>query len=140
MWTPWQVAAMTGFVAGCASALPQLDLAGFLVLTGAALVAAIVCFVTWFGLWISKRPRVSFAAAVGIASASAVIVFLSSLPIETHAELIESPAVLEDQVISVPGAHVIGLAALVLPALIAFVIGRVFGVPPNTSLERTREG
>jgi hypothetical protein len=139
MWTPWRVAVVTGAAAGLASALAQLDLGVLRVLTGSALAAGIICLVTRFGLWLSKRPNLALVSALGVASASAVIAFLFSLPIETHAELVDSPAVLEDQAYSMRSAYLISLVALVLPGLIAFVVGRAFGVPPNTSLERTRE-
>jgi hypothetical protein len=140
MWTPWKVAVMTGAVAGLASALAQLDLGVLLVLSGSALVASLICLVTWLGLWISKRPNVALVPALGIACASAVIAFFLSWPVETHAELIDSSVVREDQAYPMRSAYLISLAALVLPALIAFVVGRAFGVPPNTSFERTREG
>jgi hypothetical protein len=77
--------------------------------------------------------------ALGVAVANAVIAFFSAFPIETHAELIDMPASLEDGAIPMRSGYLVGLAALVAPALIAFIIGRMYGVPPNTSLERTRE-
>jgi hypothetical protein len=139
MWVPWQVAAMTGAAAGVASALSQLDLGALLVLTGSTLVAGFICLITWFGLWISKRPNLALVPALSLASASAIIAFLFSMPIETHAELVDSPAVMEDHVYSMRSGYMISLVGLLLPGLIALVIGRTFGVPPNTSLERTRE-
>ena len=139
MWTPWRLGLISGAAAGSATVLPQWDIDVLYVLTTAALTAVLVCLVTWFGLWVSKRPRLPLVPALGVADAIAVIAFLSALPIETHAELVDLPAALEDNKISMSSAYLVSSAVLVLPALIAFVAGRVFGVPPNTSLERTRE-
>ncbi len=140
MWAPWKVAVVTGAAAGCASALAQLDVGVLLILSGAPMVAGLMCLVTWFGLWISKRPHLSHVPALSVVCASTVAAFVLALPIETHAELVDLPGTQGDRPYSMPSAYVVSAVAVVLPALIAFVVGRAFGVPPNTSLERTREG
>jgi len=140
MWAPWKVAVMTGAAAGCASALAQLDVGVLLILSGAPMVAGLMCLVTWFGLWISRRPNLSLVPALSVACASAVAAFFLALPIETHADLGDLPATQRDHPYSMPSAYVVSAIAVVLPALIAFVVGRAFGVPPNNSLERTRDG
>jgi hypothetical protein len=123
MWAPWQVSVVTGGTAGFASALPQLHLGAHHAISGGALVAGIICLVTWFGLWLSRRPKLAFFPALGVASASAIIALLASLPIETHAEVVDSPGALGNRVHSMRDAYLIGVYALALPALIAFVAG-----------------
>ena len=140
MWTPWRLALISGAAAGCATALPQLGLDMVYVSTTAVLTAVLVCFLTRFGLWVSKRPRLPVVPALAVTAATAVTAFLSVVPIETHAEVVDSTAALQDRKIAMLSAHLVRLTVLVLPALIAFVVGRLFGVPPNTSPERTREG
>jgi hypothetical protein len=54
-------------------------------------------------------------------------------------ELVDLPATKGHRPYSMPSAYVVSAVAVVLPAIIAFVAGRAFGVPPNTSLERTRD-
>jgi predicted membrane-bound dolichyl-phosphate-mannose-protein mannosyltransferase len=138
MWAPWHVALISGAAAGCATALPQTNSDALYVLTTAALVAVLVCLFTGLGLWLSRRPRLPAVPALGVAAATAVIAYLSAVPMQTHAEVVDMPAV-QTAPISMTSAYLVGLAVLVLPAIIAFVTGRVFGVPPNTSLERTRD-
>jgi hypothetical protein len=139
MWAPWKVALVTGTMAGCASALAQLDVGLLRILSGAPMVAGLMSLLTWFGLWISKRPNLSLVPALSVACASAVAAFFLSLPIETHVELVDLPATKGHRPYSMPSAYVVSAVAVVLPAIIAFVAGRAFGVPPNTSLERTRD-
>jgi hypothetical protein len=110
------------------------------VLTTAVLVAVLVCLFTQLGLWVSRRPRLPLVPALGVAAATAVIAFLAAVPIQTHAEVVNSPVVRGDSPIAMPSAYLVGLAVLVLPAVIALGAGRAFGVPPNKSFERTRGG
>ncbi len=118
---------MTGAATGFASALPQWELDWLLLLTSSVLIAGIVCLLTRFGLWISKRPNLPLLSALSVAGVSAVIAFFLGLPIETHAELVDLPAVLEEQVFQMPSAYLFSVIALVVPALIAFIMGRAFG-------------
>jgi hypothetical protein len=138
MLAPWKVAVITAVAVGIASALAQLDSGGLLVATGCSLVAGLTCLVTWFGLWISTRPNLALVPALGVVSASAIIAFLVSLPIKTHAELVDFPAIAGKQAYTMRSAYLVSLVGLGLPGLIAFVIGRAFGAPPDTSFERTR--
>jgi hypothetical protein len=140
MWSHWRIAFLSGAAAGCASTLPMWSLEALYVVASAALIAVVVCLATWLGLWVSRRPDLPVLPALCVAGISAVTALLASLPSDTHAEIIASPAVMHDQRISMPSAYLVSLATLVLPAVAAFIAGRVFGVPPNTSLERTREG
>ena len=139
MWSPWRVSIITGSAAGCASGVPQLGVDPFLVLTAAIAVSVAVCLLARFGLLLSKRPFLPLLPALSLTGVAALVAFLSSLPIETQAMLVDSPAVLEDQAISMPSAYLIGAGAFALPVVAAFIIGRLFGAPPNNSLERTRD-
>lgn len=139
MLAPWKLAVMTGVGVGIACALAQRDLGALHAISGSALVAGVISLITWFGLWVSRRPSLTFIPALGVACASAAIAFVFSLPIETHAVLVDAPAVSADRPFSMRDAHLISLVVLVLPGLIAFAVARAFGVPPNTALERTRE-
>jgi len=138
MWAPWRTALLSGLGAGFASALPQWELGALLVLTSVVLIAVMVSIFIWLGLLVSRRPNLPLVPAIGVAAAAAAIALLSSLPMETHAEFVTSPAVMVDGKFSMPSAYLISLTAFVLPALVAFIVGRVRGVPPNKSLERTR--
>jgi hypothetical protein len=140
MWAPLRTALLSGLGAGFASVLPQWERGAHLVLTSVVLIAAMVSIVIWLALLASRRPHLPLIPAFCVAAAAAVIALISSLPIETHAELIASPAALIGGKVSVPSAYLISLTAFALPAMVAFVVGRVRGVPPNKSLERTREG
>ena len=137
MWAPWQLSIIAGVTAGCATALAHRGV-DIVSLTTDLLVAVLISLLTRLGLWACKRPRLPVVPALGVAGANALIAFLAALPIETHAELMDMPATSDGANIST-AAYLIGIAALVAPAVIAFVIGRVYGVPPNTSFERTRE-
>ena len=139
MWSPWRVSLITGLAAGCGSALPQWDLDPLLILTATISVAVAVCLLVRLGLWLSKRPSLPLVPALALAVVALIIAMLSSLPIETHAKLVDSPAVLTDQAISMRSAYLLGLGGFALPAIAAFFIGRLFGLPPNTSLERSRD-
>ena len=138
MWAPWQLSLAAGSAAGCATALANrsVDIVSLLTALG---VAVLVGLLVRLGLWASKRPRLPAVPALGVAGASALVAFLAGLPIATHAELMDMPATLESATIPTD-AYLVGIAALVAPAVIAFIIGRMYGVPPNTSFERTREG
>jgi hypothetical protein len=140
MLAPWHVAVISGAAAGCATALPQRNLDVLYVFTTAALIAALVCLVTLLGLWLSRRPRLPLVPALSVAASAAVVAYLAAVPIQTHAEVVNSPVVRGDNPIAMPSAYLVSLAILVLPAAFALVAGRAFGVPPNKSFERTREG
>jgi hypothetical protein len=139
MWAPWRTALLSGLGASFASVLPQWELGVHLVLTSVVLIAAMISIVIWLALLASRRPNLPLVPAFGVAAAAAFIALISSLPMETHAVLVASPAALIGGKVSMPSVYLISLTAFALPALVAFIVGRVRGVPPYKSLERTRE-
>jgi hypothetical protein len=118
------------------------------VIAAASVVVALVigsamALVIRSGLHLAGRRHVSRLSAVAIPVISILVVgFLGTMPVETHAVLLDVGSAHVDQP-RVPGSFWVALVvAVIAPGAVAFAIGRFSHagqLPPNKSLERTRE-
>jgi len=103
-------------------------------------VAIVVALLTGLGLRLSRRSLLPSKAAFLLVVAVAIIEFLATQPVVTHAVLANLPAPSSRPRDRMMWIYFFGIATVVAPAFMAFAVARIAGVPPNKSLERTREG
>ena len=139
MWSAWRTSLLAGIAAGCAAVWPLMGTDVLYLSTMTGLIFVYVCLATRLGLWLSRRSRLTPKAALLVLACAALAMFVAAQPIETHAVLSNLPHQSTAQTDAWSWIRLLGIIALAAPVIISFAVGRVVGVPPNTSLERTRE-
>jgi hypothetical protein len=138
MWKPWRVSLLSAAIAGGASLLLARGEDTTFRLALAGILALQLFLLTLTGLWLSRRPVLPTVAAMVLVILIACIGFLESLPIKTHAVLMDMPSTASRLELTA-WANWLGISLLILPAVVAFAAGLAVGAPPEKSMERNRE-
>jgi len=139
MWTALRTSLLAGAASGCVAIWPLLGTDVLYLSAMIGLIFVYVCLATRLGLWLSRRPMLTPKPALLVLAGAAMAAYLAVQPIETHAVLSNMPDTFNTHGESWSWIGWLGIIVLVGPALASFAVGRVAGMPPNTSLERTRE-